>query len=94
VLRRAVRVRARDVARVERSLVLARYRGSYSRYRRALTRGGLTRSDARAILADSLRVRRLGRWAARARLVAAVDSVLCLRDELPGRELVDLAARL
>jgi hypothetical protein len=93
-LRRAVRVSPSEVTRAERWLVASRYAGSYPHYRRALSRRGLTRADAVAILADSLRVRRLGRWAARARLAAAVDSALCLRDELPGRELVDLAVRL
>jgi hypothetical protein len=93
-LKRGVRVRARDVARAERSVVGARYAGSYRRYRGALTRQGLTRADAVAILTDALRVRRLGRWAARARLAATVDSALCLRDELPARALVDLSKRL
>jgi hypothetical protein len=97
VTRRALRrvsVRSRNVTRAEWSLVAARYRGSYSRYRRALSRRGLTRADAVSILTDSLRVRRLGRWAARSRLQAAVDSALCRRDELPGRELVDLSKSL
>jgi hypothetical protein len=94
VLRRAVRVGSREVVRAERRLVAARYRGSYTRYRRALSGRGLTRADAVAVLADDLRVRRLGVRAARARLAAAADSALCLRDELPDRELVDLAARL
>jgi hypothetical protein len=93
-LRRAARVRPRDVARAERSLVAARYAGSYRRYRRALSRRGLTRADGIAVLTDGLRIRRLGRWAARARLTAAVESALCLRDELPARELVDLSRRL
>jgi len=93
-LRRAVRVGARELTRAERSLVAARYAGSYSGYRRALLRRGLTRADAVAILTDSLRFRRLGRGAARARLAASADSALCLRDELPGRELVDLASKL
>jgi hypothetical protein len=93
-LRRAVRVRPGEVARAERWLVAARYRGSYSRYRRSLARRGLTRADALAILTDNLRVRRLGRRAAQARLAAAVDTSLCLGDELPARTLVDLAKRL
>jgi hypothetical protein len=97
VTRRALRrvaVSPRKVTRAERSLVAARYRGSYPGYRRALSRRGLTRADAVSILTDGLRVRRLGRWAARSRLRAAVDSALCLRDELPGRELVELAKSL
>ena len=93
-LRRGMRVRPREIARVERSLVARRYGGSYRRYRRALTRRGLTGADGIAILTDAVRIRRLGRWAARARLTAAVDSALCLRDELPGRELVDLSKQL
>ena len=93
-LRRAVRVRSRDVVRAERSLVRARYAGSYRRYQRALTRRGLTRADAVAILTDGVRIRRLGRWTARTRLAAEVDAALCLRDELPARALVDLSKRL
>jgi len=94
VLRRVAAVRPRAVTRAERSLVTTRYAGSYARYRRALSRRGLTRADAVAIVGDSLRVHRLGRWSARVRLAAAVDSMLCVRDELPGRELIDLATRL
>jgi hypothetical protein len=93
-LRRAVRLRPGEVARAERWLVAARHRGSYTRYRWALARRGLTRADALAILTDNLRVRRIGKAAARARLGAAIDASLCLRDELPGRELVDLTRRL
>ena len=93
-LRRAVRVRPRQVARAERRLVQARYRGSYKRYRRALSRRGLTRADAVAILIDDLRIRRLGHRAAERRLNASIDVSLCLRDELPMPELVGLARRL
>lgn len=93
-LRKAVRLKPGEVARAERWLVTARYRGSYARYRHSLGRRGLTRADAVAILTDNLRVRRLGLAAATARLGRAVDSALCLRDELPARELVDLARRL
>lgn len=93
-LRRAVRLRPGELPRVERRLVAARYRGSHGRYRSALARRDLTRADALALLADDIRARRLGRAAATVRLARAVDSALCLRDELPGRELVDLARRL
>jgi hypothetical protein len=91
---RKVRVRGREVARAERRVVALRYRGSWPRYRRSLSRRGLKRADAVALLADDIRARRLGRNRARTRLAATVDSALCLRDELPAREPVDLAARL
>jgi hypothetical protein len=94
VLRRAVRVRPSEVVRAERWLVAARYRGSLSRYRQALAWRGLRRADARAILTDNLRVAKLGKARARARLAASVDASLCLRDELPGRQLVDLVKKL
>ncbi len=93
-LRRAVPVRPRDVRRAERSLVGARYRGSYRRYRRALTRRGLRRSDALALLADRIRVRALGHARAEARLAETVDAALCARDALPTRSAVDLTHRL
>jgi hypothetical protein len=93
-LRRAVRLRSGELSRAERWLVAARYRGSYSRYRSSLVHKGLARADALAILADNIRVRRLGRAAAAARLAKAVDSALCLRDDLPGRALVDLSRKL
>jgi hypothetical protein len=93
-LRRAVRLRPGELSLAERRLVAWRYRGSWAHYRRALVRKHLTRADALAILADDMRVRRLGRSAATARLAKAVDSALCLRDELPRREVVDLARRL
>ena len=83
-----------QLSRDERRLVGGRYRGSYARYRSALTRKSLTRADGLAILADGIRIRRLGHASATARLGKAVDSALCLRDELPGRELVDLTDRL
>jgi hypothetical protein len=91
---RGARVRPRDVTRAERSLVAARYGGSYARYRRVLAHRGLARADAVAILTDGLRARRLGARAVRARLAAAADSALCLRDELPARDHVDLARKL
>src|SRR5829696_2490063 len=91
---RGARVRARDITRTESSLVSARYGGSYARYRRALAHRGLTRADAVAILTDALRARHLGARAARVRLAAAADSALCLRDELPARDFVDLAKKL
>jgi len=91
---RRVRVRPGEILRAERWLVASRYGGSYTRYRRALSGRDLTRADAVAILTDHLRVGRLGRRAATARLGRTVDAALCLRDELPGRALVDLARRL
>jgi hypothetical protein len=94
LLRKATRVNPSQVVRAERWLVATRYRGSYARYRRSLAHYGLTRADAVAILADNLRVRRLGRAAATARLRRAVDSALCLRDEVPARTLVDLVKKL
>jgi hypothetical protein len=93
-LRRGARVRPAQVARAERRLVKARYRGSFKRYRRALSRRGLTRAAAVAMLTDDLRIRRLGRRAAQRRLNRTVDTGLCVRDELPLRELSSLAARL
>jgi hypothetical protein len=93
-LRRAVRVWPRDVARAERSLVTNRYGGSYARYRRALAGRGLSRADAVAVLTDSLRGRRLGRHGVRARLRTTIDSMLCVRDQLPAREPFDLAKKL
>ena len=93
-LRKAVRIRPAEIARAERRLVASRYWGSFPAYRRALARRDLRRADAIAILADGLRVRRLGRAKALRRLDATVDAALCLRDELPGRELVDLARKL
>jgi hypothetical protein len=93
-LRRAVRVRPAEVGRAERRLVAGRYGGSYTRYRRALSRRGLSRADAVAILTDGVRMRRLGRRAAERRLNRAIDASLCLRDALPARTLVDLARRL
>src|SRR5215207_4397734 len=91
---RGARVRPRDITRAEWSLVSARHGGSYARYRRALAHRGLTRADAVAILTDALRARRLGARAARSRLAAAADSGLCLRDELPARDLFNLAKKL
>jgi hypothetical protein len=91
---RRVRVRPSEVARAERRLVATRYRGSYARYRRALAARYLTRAAAVALITDDLRARRIGRRAATARLARTIDAALCLRDELPGRELVDLARRL
>ena len=94
VLRRAVPVRARTTLRAERMLIGSRYRGSHRRYRRALARRGLTRSDALALLTDSIRLRALGHASAEERLAAAAAESLCVRDELPARRPVDLAARL
>jgi hypothetical protein len=94
VLRRAVPVPSRATLRAERGLVASRYRGSHSRYRRALARRGLTRSDALAALTDGIRLRALGYARAEERLAAAVAETLCVRDELPSRLPVDLAARL
>jgi hypothetical protein len=94
VLRRAVRLRSSELARAEKWLVAARYHGSFARYQRGLARRDLRRADAIAILADNLRVRRLGRGAATRRLNAAADAALCLRDQLPARWLVDLARKL
>lgn len=93
-LRRAVPVRSRTTQRAERTLVDSRHRGSYARYRRALTRRGLTRSDALALLADRIRVRALGHRRAEEKLAAAIESALCARDALPARAPVDLAHRL
>jgi hypothetical protein len=93
-MRRAVPVRSRDALRAEHALVTTRYRGSYARYRRSLARRGLTRTHALALLADRIRMRALGLGLAEERLGAAVDSALCVRDELPSRWLVDLASRL
>lgn len=93
-LRKAVPVRPGEVLRAERWLVAARYRGSISRYRQALASRGQTRAEARAILTDNLRVRKLGKARAQARLAASVNASLCLRDELPGRQLVDLVRKL
>jgi hypothetical protein len=94
VLRRAVPVRARTTLRAERLLVASRYRGSQRRYRRALARRGLTRSDALALLTDGIRLRALGYASAEERLAAAAAEALCVRDELPARRPVDLATRL
>ena len=94
VLRRAVPVRSRTTLRAELTLVASRYRGSYRRYRRALARRGLTRSDALALLTDGIRLRALGNARAEERLAAAAAEALCVRDELPARLPVDLAARL
>ena len=93
-LRRAVPVRSRTAQRAERTLVDSRHRGSYGRYRRALARRGLTRSDALALLADRIRVRALGHHRAEEKLAAVVESALCARDALPSRVPVDLAHRL
>jgi hypothetical protein len=92
-LRRAARLGAGEVLAAERRIVDRRFRGSYRRYAAALRGYGLTRRLAHDVIADGLRVRRLGVRAATARLTGAVDSALCLRDELPGRMLVDLTER-
>ena len=92
--RRVVPVRPRAALRAERSLVHSKYRGSKRRYRRALARRGLTRSDALALLADRIRVRALGHARAEARLARTVDEAFCARDALPAPEAVDLAHRL
>ena len=93
-LRHVVPVRPRDAFRAERSLVRSRYRGSKRRYRRALARHGLTRSDALALLTDRIRVRALGHARAEARLARTVDQALCARDALPAPTAVDLVHRL
>ena len=72
----------------------SKYRGSKRRYRRALARRGLTRSDALALLADRIRVRALGHARAEARLARTVDEALCAADALPAPKAVDLAHRL
>jgi hypothetical protein len=94
VLQREVRVTRRHLLRAEQALVSRRYGGSYARYRRSLALHGLTRSLAQAMLADDMRLRRLGVRAASARLAEAIDAALCLRDELPGRTVVNLRSRL
>ncbi len=93
-LRRGARIHPGRVARAERRLVERRHRGSLKRYRRSLSRRGLTRADARGLLTDDLRIRRLGRRAAQRRLNRTVDAALCVRDELPLRDLIALAGRL
>jgi hypothetical protein len=94
VLREVVPVRPRQVRKAERVLVDSRFRGSPRRYRRALARRGLTRSDGRALLADRIRVRALGRARAGRRLARTVSKALCARDALPARRTVDLLRRL
>jgi hypothetical protein len=94
VLRRVVTLRPRDALRAEQRLVHAKYRGSTRRYRRALARRGLSRSDALGLLADRLRVRALGHARADELLARAVDAALCARDALPAPRAVDLAHRL
>jgi hypothetical protein len=93
-LRRVVPLRPRDALRAERSLIHAKYRGSKRRYRRALARRGLSRSDALALLADRLRVRGLGHARAEELLARTVAQALCARDALPAPRAVDLAHRL
>ena len=93
-LRRAARVRPLAVLRAERSLVRSKYHGSMRRYGRALSRRGLTRSDALALLADRMRVRMLGRARAERLLAGTIDQALCARDALPAARAVDLAQRL
>jgi hypothetical protein len=93
-LRRVVRLHASEVLAAERRIVERRFGGSYGRYATALRGYGLSRRLAHDVIADGLRVRRLGVRAATARLAVAVDSALCLRDDLPGRTLVELTERV
>jgi hypothetical protein len=93
-LRRGVHIRPKRVSRAERALVERRHRGSFKRYRRSLSRRGLTRRDALALLTDELRIRRLGRTKAQRRLNRTVNAALCVRDELPLRKLVRFAGKL
>ncbi len=93
-LRRVVPVRPRDRLRAERLLVRSKYHGSKRRYRRALARRGLTRSDALALLADRIRVRALGHARAEQLVRRTVHQALCAQDALPAPKAVDLARRL
>ena len=58
---RRVAVRAQQVSAAERAVVSASFGGSWAAYRSALGRVGATRAVARAILADELRRREIGR---------------------------------
>jgi hypothetical protein len=89
----AAPVPQQDVLAVERTVVARVFKGNRKAYVRALERRGADAEIARGVIADELRRRALAAqidasttlfdWIG-ARESAAVDTAICLRDELPG----------
>jgi hypothetical protein len=96
VQRARMRVAAAEILGAERAIVRTRFRRSAAAYRRALARRGLTLAFARQVIADELRRQKLaaalaaaappadlGAWTA-SEQTNALQTAICLRDELPS----------
>ena len=96
VQRAAYPVAARELLAAERVVVRKRFAGKRQRYLRALAARGVTLVQARGILADELRRKRIADVAgwSTAQETAALQSAICLGDELPAVGDVRLADRL
>lgn len=96
VQRARLRVPATAVLQAERGIVRRHFAGSRRRYLRALERRRVTLSFARGVIADELRRRGIAdapAWTV-AEQTKALETAICLRDELPASGDERLADRI
>jgi hypothetical protein len=104
VQRRRAVARPGEIASAERVLIERRFAGAWQDYQTALAERNLTYGDARAVIADQVRRRKIAKQLRSARMsfrrwiaVAAEQTLattICLADEMPSAGPPDLSLRL